>query len=285
MDIPTFEQLAADPEIAALLGFTPVPRKRVVEDGWTPELQREFIARLAVHGSPGRACTEMGKHLTGMDKVKRSPLAASFRSAWAAAVALAKRRKEEREAKEFVSPGATLPTIDLRFKRGPSPRPSPFEGEGAAGPLPGQVLNEYGEWEDADSIARRAEEARDSVLGKLLRARRLYLQEISASPGKRAAFEILTELPIDWDKAARLEPQEDEPYRTSNQRKPDMILTAESGWSWGELGYGPDKKAAARRAIDEYRAEEGLEPIDWNGDPQSVRGTDEDRHEGEDEEE
>ena len=38
-----------------------MPRKREVEGGWTPELQREFIARLAVHGSPGRACEEMGK--------------------------------------------------------------------------------------------------------------------------------------------------------------------------------------------------------------------------------
>ena len=46
-EIPTFEELAADPEIAALLDFEPVPRKRQVEGGWTPDLQREFIARLA----------------------------------------------------------------------------------------------------------------------------------------------------------------------------------------------------------------------------------------------
>jgi hypothetical protein len=42
-----------------------------------------------------------------------------------------------------------------------------------------------------------------------------------------------------------------------------MILTAESGWSWGEVGYGPDRMAELRQAIDEYRAEEGLEPVDW----------------------
>jgi hypothetical protein len=42
-----------------------------------------------------------------------------------------------------------------------------------------------------------------------------------------------------------------------------MILTAESGWAWGEHGYGPDKKAEMRKAIDEWRAEEGLEPVDW----------------------
>lgn len=53
--------------------------------------------------------------------------------------------------------------------------------------------------------------------------------------------------------------------RTTNQREPDMILTAESGWSWGDIGYGPDRKAQRRREIDEYRAEEGLEPVDWSG--------------------
>jgi hypothetical protein len=78
-DILSFDKLVADPEIAALLDFEPVPRKRMVENGWTPELQREFIARLAVRGSPGRTCEEMGKTLTGMTKVYRSPLAASFR--------------------------------------------------------------------------------------------------------------------------------------------------------------------------------------------------------------
>jgi hypothetical protein len=124
-------------------------------------------------------------------------------------------------------------------------------------------LNELGEWEDEDSFRRRGEEARDSICGKLLRARRLYLQEISASPGKRAAFEILTELTIDWERAERLEPQEDEPWASTNQRQPDMILTAESGWPWGEVGYGPDRMAELRKAIDDHRAEEGLEPVDW----------------------
>jgi hypothetical protein len=43
-----------------------------------------------------------------------------------------------------------------------------------------------------------------------------------------------------------------------------MILTAESGWSFGEWGYGEDKKAELQRAIDEHRAEMGLEPVDWS---------------------
>ena len=130
--------------------------------------------------------------------------------------------------------------------------------------LPGQMMNERGQWEDEDLIARRADEARESICNKLLQARRLYLQEISPCPGKRAAFEILTELPIDWDKAAKGEPQDDEPWKRTNQRQPDMVLTAESGWSFGEAGYGEDKKAELRKAIDEYRAGEGLPPVDWS---------------------
>jgi hypothetical protein len=150
-----------------------------------------------------------------------------------------------------------LPTIDRRLKANPLPP----AGEGGEG----QVVNEFGEWEDEGSYNQRGKDARDSIAAKLLRIRRLYLQEISTSPGKRAAFEILTELPIDWDAAERLEPQADEPWNRANQRQPDMILMAESGWSFGELGYGPDRKAEQRRLIDEHRAADGLDPVDWSG--------------------
>ena len=38
--IPTFAELAPDPEIAPLLNFTPVPRKIDRHNGWKPEAQR-----------------------------------------------------------------------------------------------------------------------------------------------------------------------------------------------------------------------------------------------------
>jgi hypothetical protein len=57
-----------------------------------------------------------------------------------------------------------------------------------------------------------------------------------------------------------------------------MVLTAESGWSFGEWGYGEDKKKELRAELDKYRKEEGLPPVDWSEDEaQSVRGTDEHR--------
>src|SRR5437764_2726703 len=133
-DIPSFAELAADPEIAALLGFDPVPRRNVVPGGWGPEKQREFIARLATHGSKNKACTEMCMQATGMTKLQNSPGAQSFREAFGAAVELSVRRRAEKDAAEYVNSGEKLATVDHRFReprvRGgdsdaPSPRPSP----------------------------------------------------------------------------------------------------------------------------------------------------------------
>ncbi|MGE5563028.1 MAG: hypothetical protein ACM3ZV_06920 [Bacillota bacterium] len=256
--IPTFEELAADPEIAPLLEFEPVPRKRLGPDAWTAERQREFIARLATHGSPGLACAEMGKHLTGMDKVKRSPDAASFRAAWKEAIALARRRKAEREQKEYLAPGETLPTIDRRFKRRcaedvPAPAPPPGGQES-------EILNEYGEWEDGQSYARRVEEAKDSVSEKFTRCRRLYLMSIADQPVKRAAFEILTGWPVDWERARALAPQPLEPWRKPSPRHPDMLLAAEHGCLAGFV-HGPDERAALLRKINAWRAKRGEAPL------------------------
>ena len=103
-----------------------------------------------------------------------------------------------------------------------------------------------------------------SICTKLLAIRRLFLRDISTCAGKRAAFEILTELPIDWDAAKKMEAQADEPWHNANQRKPDMILAAETGWTFGHEGYGPDRTAQARRHIDEYLAEQGMEPVVWD---------------------
>jgi hypothetical protein len=255
-EIPTFEQLAADPEIAALLDFEPVPRRFEREDGWTPALQRRFIAYLAWTGSPGKACDALGKRRSGIDKLAKLEGAASFRAAWARAVEIAQERKAARVAAAHApTADLKLPFVDHRRKHAQPQQ---------QGPLPGQVMNELGEYEDEDSYLRRAEDAKDGICGKLVRARRLYLMSISNEPVKRAAFEILTELPVDWDLAGKLQPQPFEPWTRTNQREPDMILTAESGWSWGEAGYGPDRMAELRQAIDEHRAEEGLEPVDWD---------------------
>jgi hypothetical protein len=123
--------LMTDPEVLALLDFEPVPRARAVEGGWTPELQREFIARLAVTGSAGLTCDEMGKNLTGVTKVYRNPNAESFREAWHGAVELAKSRRAA--ASRFVEPGTKPPTLDNR-RRQAAAVPAPIREQWA--PLP-----------------------------------------------------------------------------------------------------------------------------------------------------
>jgi hypothetical protein len=252
-DFPSFEDLESDPEIAALLDFEPARRKMSRPDGWTPELQRELIARIADCGSPGVAADQMRKNPSGAKHLYRTEGAEGFRAAWKAAMALAKDRERAKRAAAPARP-VEVPGMARRSRK----------ADAVPALLPGQVYNELGQPEDEASLKRRGEDARFSIAGKLLGCRRWYLREIAGSPGKRAAFEILTELPIDWDRAERMEPQDDEPYRTSNQREPDMILTAENGWFNSIAPYGPDKIAALRRAIDEHRAKRGQPPVNWD---------------------
>lgn len=91
-DIPAFADLAADPEIAPLLSFEPVARKIRRPDGWTHELQRELIARLAATGTIQAAVWQMGKHATGAEALYKVATADSFRESWDAAVTIGRRR-------------------------------------------------------------------------------------------------------------------------------------------------------------------------------------------------
>jgi hypothetical protein len=243
-----------DPELAALLLFEPVVRKVKRPDGWTPERQRRFLELIVQTGSPQQAAGAMRKQLSGIEEVYRDDEVGEFRAAWDGICELVRTREEERLK--------ALGGGDLREpphrRTGPHPGPLPVAGEGEEG----EVLNEHGEWEDEESYRRRGEGAKDSISNKLLRSRRLFLHSIADDPGKRAAFEILTELPIDWNKARAMQPQADEPWRKPNLRTADMLLTAEDGWM-GEFVHGPDKKAELLRDMNEWRAQRGLPEVGW----------------------
>src|SRR5206468_6302614 len=122
--------------------------------------------------------------------------------------------------------------------------------------------------EDEHLAAERVKESRQRLGRKLVRIRRLFLQDIAPSPAKRAAFEILTDLPVDWAIAAEAKPQEFEPYlEPVRMREPSMVLTAENGWL-GDFAYGVrDRMAEQRKAMDDHHAEHGLPPIDWGPEP------------------
>lgn len=267
-DLPTFESLIADPEIAALIEFEPAPVDPR-PNGWDPDAQRALVALIALTGSQRRAAKAIGRHGSSLERIFDRDSGAPFKAAADAALDLY-RRRHGIKLSHGLSAAAAARSAELAA-------PAPLDDNGNP-QGEGQVLNEYGEWEDEESYRQRAEEAADSIRGKMLRCRRLFLQEISISPGKRAAFEILTELPIDWALAKEGKPQPDEPWTSTNQREPDMVLTAESGWTRGVTGYGPDKIAQLRASLDQHRADLGLDPVDWDSGEWPGDG-DEDPHE------
>ncbi|MEA3045264.1 MAG: hypothetical protein QOH47_3102 [Sphingomonadales bacterium] len=80
-----------------LLDFAPVPR-RPRADGWTGELQRAFIAALAVTGTPRRAARAVGKSAFGAEQLRSAKGGEGFDAAWVRALALAGEKGRHRLA-------------------------------------------------------------------------------------------------------------------------------------------------------------------------------------------
>jgi hypothetical protein len=115
-----------DPEIAALLDFTPAPRKYKRANSWTGALQRQLIVHLAETGSPARACDKMQKDRYGAEKVYRAEGAEEFRDAWDKAIALFEERDAIRQQEVAAQWAGVRPPggIDHRAP-GPKPRYRP----------------------------------------------------------------------------------------------------------------------------------------------------------------
>lgn len=77
-----------DPEIDALLGFTPVDRRTRRRDGWPADVQRGFVAALAECGNAGKPAHAVGRTMSGAYKVRTAGGAESFALAWDRAVDL-----------------------------------------------------------------------------------------------------------------------------------------------------------------------------------------------------
>lgn len=86
---------AGDPEIAALLTFTPVPRGVVREDGWDPASQRGFIAWLAATGNVIAAAKAVKRSESGAKQLRREDESGGFDAAWKGAMALYRGRNGE----------------------------------------------------------------------------------------------------------------------------------------------------------------------------------------------
>jgi hypothetical protein len=89
---------ADDPEIAALLNFTPVERRIVRGDGWSPALQRGFIAWLARCGDVAEAARAVERSESGAKLLRKEDVAGEFKAAWDGALALHRRRRSRANA-------------------------------------------------------------------------------------------------------------------------------------------------------------------------------------------
>lgn len=67
-------------------------RRRFREDGWTPQKQQEFIARLADTGCVDHACQDVQMSVSSAYRLRRSPGAEQFSSAWDVALQHASRK-------------------------------------------------------------------------------------------------------------------------------------------------------------------------------------------------
>jgi hypothetical protein len=110
-----------DPAILKLLDFEPVERRHKRPDGWTPALQRIFIARLASLGSVNAATEALGKNRYGVEKLYKSAGADGFRAAWDRAIALFEEREAQRIARENAALAGVKPPFVDRRKTAPSP--------------------------------------------------------------------------------------------------------------------------------------------------------------------
>lgn len=167
---PASQESALPP---GLLDFTPVPRKVNRPDGWTADLQREFIRRLAETGSPQRACIDMGKNVTGIEALYKVPSAHSFRAAWDRALAIGRSAMGLDCGPPHLDP---VPGIQRRPARGPGRRPDP-------GPDEDFEMSEEDKLELlerlADKFLRKVEAEREARLAGQVVAADVYLRQIT----------------------------------------------------------------------------------------------------------
>lgn len=88
---PPFESLGD------LMDFEPVPRRPRV-GGWSPDVQRAFIAALAVTGSRRRAAAAVGRAQFGVDQLLKAPGSEGFAAACERAEAMAAEKGNQRLA-------------------------------------------------------------------------------------------------------------------------------------------------------------------------------------------
>lgn len=239
--------------ITDILGFTPVPRRAHV-NGWTEEHQRAFIAALAFTGSPKQAARAIGKHQFGAERLRKHRAGKGFADAWDAAMDLAREREAYRVHDNLAGLATQCEARQGKWTLGSDPAAEPGDHDGIHPDCdydPDVHTDDYPEhWQ-----------AMRNIRDRLLAARRMLLFLIHLEEDKRRAWEVLVG-PVDWDRAERLEAQDDEPvpggtmnrHGLPNMTRADMVLTVEAGLL-PELTGGRDTMAEVMRLAAELEAD------------------------------
>lgn len=106
---------------------------------------------------------------------------------------------------------------------------------------------------DPEGAEQQVAESQERMRERLLSARRLLLAMISGEPEQRAPWKVLAG-PVDWEKATRLQPQDNEPFTVPNMRQADMILAAESGLLHDVVGAGRNLSGEIEEGLEEFLA-------------------------------
>jgi hypothetical protein len=177
-------------DLGDLLEFEPVPR-RPRANGWTPEVQRHFIAALAVTGSDRQAAHAVGKAQFGVDQLKKAKGNEGFLAAHARALAMAADDKSRRLAAGLhavTAPAALWRPPEPAWSKAESRQILPGTGRGTArsvvegAPSPDEL-------DDLDDDARLA--AAGPKLKALDAFHRHYLQRLDMEREARLAGRIV----------------------------------------------------------------------------------------------
>lgn len=95
-----FERLAG---LGDLLDFEPVPRRVARADGWTPEIQRAYVAALAVTGSERQAAATVERAQYGVTQLRNSEGNESFLAACGKAMEIWRERERVRRSDNLLA--------------------------------------------------------------------------------------------------------------------------------------------------------------------------------------
>ncbi len=246
--------------IRDLLTFDPVPRRAHV-NGWTAELQRAFIAALAMTGSPRQAAAALGRWANGAEQLRKAKGARSFADAWDCALelyrereifrikdnlaALAERQEQRDEAILVQTHLRALPPNGSPRRGEGGAYASAWDGEGHAHAHECPACAADPELAEGRRAAREHDESLRKIRRKLFMCRRLYLATIADDPDRRAAWDLLCG-PADWDAARVLGEQPDEregdPADVTPLRDPRWQIPLRTGFApeLTDRGYDSD---------------------------------------------